>query len=318
LARGLGPCACVHEPSRCPAMTQQTDRELRRAIAWLNNEGGFGNNIQYMRVKRATEGLPFPIVNGIIKVLLQERNKIEDPTHWIVDCLNEERFNGGEDRWNDPSWPASAWHWSEPTIEPTGQTRWQGSDGRWDGRSGWSESGGYDDGYGKQKEKDSGRGGGWHGEGKEGQGVPNNQQPPQPPAAEGQGCGWSDNTATADGGWQNSAVQGGWQAPDQRQPSIVRPPPITADELWTRIEWLNNEGGFQNSIRHADVSDAAADLDIEAVAAILNQLEERWNDVSDPTAFAVEGLSKQRADRDAREQSILAHHSWRQQQQEQH
>jgi len=285
-------------------MAQQPDKQLRRAIAWLNNEGGFGNDIQYMVVKRANEGLPFPIVNNIIKALLQERDNIEDPTRWIANRLNEERYNGGEDRWNDKSWPPSLWNWSDPTLDQNGQTRWQGSDSRWSGggRSGWSESGG-----------------GWQGDGNKGQGPPSSQQPPQPPAApatsaEGQTSGWSDSAATADGGWPNSAALGAWQASDQRQPSIVRPPPITTDELWTRVEWLNNEGGFQNSIRHADVSDAAADLDVEAVAVVLNQLEERWNDVSDPTAFAVEGLSKQRADRDAREQTILAHHSWRQQQ----
>merc|ERR1719237_1410467 len=130
-------------------MTQQTDRELRRAIAWLNNEGGFGNNIQYMRVKHAAEGLPFPIINNVIKVLLQEPNKIEDPTQWIVEYLNEERFNGGEDRWNDSDWPADSWKWSEPKIEPTGQTRRQAADSKWAGRGSWSESGGLNDGYGK-------------------------------------------------------------------------------------------------------------------------------------------------------------------------
>lgn len=72
------------------------DQELRRRIHWLNNDGGFGNDIFYLKVSDACQGLDpeqcFRILDG-----LQDKGpeEIQDPTAWICNGLQKvrERFH---------------------------------------------------------------------------------------------------------------------------------------------------------------------------------------------------------------------------------
>lgn len=66
------------------------------------------------------------------------------------------------------------------------------------------------------------------------------------------------------------------------------------DELWNRIHWMNTEGGFENAIRYDDVVSSARGLDTAAVVLVLTHLEDKWQEVNDPTSWVCAALHKKR------------------------
>jgi len=58
------------------------------------------------------------------------------------------------------------------------------------------------------------------------------------------------------------------------------------------IAWLNEEGGFENSIIYDQVAKAAAGVDVTKVMKIMKDLEEKKSEVKDPTAYLSAALRK--------------------------
>jgi len=75
------------------------------------------------------------------------------------------------------------------------------------------------------------------------------------------------------------------------------PPPLDADtdqKLRRRIGWLNKDGGFENAINYQKVAEAAAGVDPSQIMEILKELEEKKDQVKDPTAYTSAALRKRR------------------------
>merc|ERR1712194_585936 len=70
------------------AELDRTDWKLRVRLMWLNNEGGFANQINYRRVKSAATGLPCDMIMTVMKEAQQRRQEQADPTQFICDLLN--------------------------------------------------------------------------------------------------------------------------------------------------------------------------------------------------------------------------------------
>lgn len=76
-----------------------------------------------------------------------------------------------------------------------------------------------------------------------------------------------------------------------REAGTERDPDIEA-VLRRRIRWLNNDGGFENTIIYTKVADAAVGLTVDQVMSALHLLESRWQSVEDPTAWVCTALRK--------------------------
>jgi len=59
-----------------------------------------------------------------------------------------------------------------------------------------------------------------------------------------------------------------------------------------RVEWLNTQGGFGNSLNTTKVLQAASGADVQQVMKVLKVLEEEKDQVKDPTAYVTAGLRK--------------------------
>lgn len=312
------------------------DRELRRAIAWLNNEGGFQNQIQYMKVADASQGLPFPIVQSIIRLLLEKRDEVGDPTAWVCASLAKERLGKGkghagsgggasEAAWGQGGWSGAAWAGSEgwsgeasADWSGPGGASWSGSGKDWSrpAAESWSGKGGKNWSAPGGKSWSGPKGNNWSGKGGKHWAGPGSKNWAEPggeswsgPASENWsapgGADWAepaDANSSAPGNEDWSESGGDWcpGSEDWSGPSGEEWPagkianPIDPDDLWQRVEWLNNEGGFHNTIRHAEVSEAAAGLDTDTVTTILRNLEDKRNEVNDPTEWVCGALRKER------------------------
>mmetsp|Transcript_50362 Transcript_50362/g.155703 ORF Transcript_50362/g.155703 Transcript_50362/m.155703 type:complete len:390 (+) Transcript_50362:112-1281(+) len=72
-------------------------------------------------------------------------------------------------------------------------------------------------------------------------------------------------------------------------------------ELWERIRWMNTEGGFEDAIRYEDIAEAAAGLETASVMTVLSHLEEKWQEVNDPTSWVRAALVKERSGKGSRQ-----------------
>lgn len=68
--------------------------------------------------------------------------------------------------------------------------------------------------------------------------------------------------------------------------------------LRRRIRWLNNEGGFENKIMYSNIAEAASGIEQRKAMEVLRNLEDRWEYVSDPTAWVCSALRKAVAEGD--------------------
>mmetsp|Transcript_16875 Transcript_16875/g.48004 ORF Transcript_16875/g.48004 Transcript_16875/m.48004 type:complete len:286 (-) Transcript_16875:140-997(-) len=68
---------------------------LRRRIRWLNNAGGFGNQILYYKVAEASESIDKGRVFEILNYLEENWWKIRDPTAWICSSLDKANTAAG-------------------------------------------------------------------------------------------------------------------------------------------------------------------------------------------------------------------------------
>jgi len=68
---------------------------------------------------------------------------------------------------------------------------------------------------------------------------------------------------------------------------------MDADQkLRKRVGWLNNQGGFNNALIADKVQEAAWGLEISGVMRVLKELEEKKDQVKDPTAWVTSSLRK--------------------------
>merc|ERR1712187_882200 len=59
----------------------------------------------------------------------------------------------------------------------------------------------------------------------------------------------------------------------------------TDEKLRKRIGWLNQNGGFENSLNYKKVSEASSGVGTSKVLDVLKSLEEKKGEVKDPTAW---------------------------------
>lgn len=261
------------------------DQQLRKRIRWLNNEGGFENKIMYAKIAEAAVGLDSRKVMEVLKYLEERWEWVEDPTAWVCAALRKaatEAGGGGPARGAGGS---GAW-------APPGKGKGKGEGGSAAGGGKGGGQGNYDDFYDKLWRRI-----GWlntrggfdnsiqyskiaeHSEGVDNARVMDllsyveeNWQKIADPTA------WlcqSLQTARRDGGGASAA----WDEVKDRK-------------LRTRIRWLNNEGGFENSIIYSKVAEAAQSVDTGRVMEILQNLEDNWERVGDPTAWVCSSLRR--------------------------
>lgn len=78
------------------AELEKADWKFRVRLMWLNNEGGFANQINYRKVKDAATGLASKIIMQVLKDAQQQRQIIiSDPTAFIVEALMSKRIELG-------------------------------------------------------------------------------------------------------------------------------------------------------------------------------------------------------------------------------
>jgi len=277
-------------------MTTFDDARLRKRIAWLNNAGGFENQIIYSKVAETAEGLTDQKVMEILKYLEDNYDKVWDPMRWI--CSSIEKAKSASEgleseldqalrrrvRWlNNEGGFENKILYSKIAEAAVGldarrvmevlkylEERWEWVDdptawvcaGLRKASSGSGEGGGfYSDGYG-------------YGRGEGGKG-----------SYGGYGGGGYGGNHGSQGGY--GAYGSGYGGNDGSYDDFY-------DKLWRRVLWLNSKGGFADSIQYPKVADCADGVDHGRVFELLSYLEENWQKVGDPTAWLCSSLLKAR------------------------
>mmetsp|Transcript_35104 Transcript_35104/g.109184 ORF Transcript_35104/g.109184 Transcript_35104/m.109184 type:complete len:510 (+) Transcript_35104:97-1626(+) len=250
------------------------DRELRRAIAWLNNEGGFDNALQYMKIAEAAAGLPFNVVQNVINNLVDKCNEVNDPTSWVCAGLSKEHRNQAAEwgeAWSGEAWAGEAW----PGEAWTGEA-WAGE--AWPGEPRAGEPWAADAWAGEERKGDGGKGASTAG-------------------AEGAGpVGASANAADASGAGDAGAgaANAGAAGVGAGEPPAAAPSTDIDPEVLDRVAWLNGEGGFDGAVRYNDVAAAAIGVPTEKVITILTHCGEKRAQINDPTSWVCAALHKER------------------------
>jgi len=68
----------------------------------------------------------------------------------------------------------------------------------------------------------------------------------------------------------------------------------SSEKLEKRIRWLNTLGGFNDTLNYEALEQAAQGVDVNAAMKVLKELEEKREQVKDPTAYASNALRKLR------------------------
>lgn len=99
-----------------------------------------------------------------------------------------------------------------------------------------------------------------------------------------------------EGNWSKVGDPTAWVCTSLRKAKSVSSSlnPDFDKRLRARIGWLNNAGGFENSIVYVNVAEAVVGIPAEKVMDVLKNLEERASSVKDPTAWVCVALSKLR------------------------
>mmetsp|Transcript_48747 Transcript_48747/g.140186 ORF Transcript_48747/g.140186 Transcript_48747/m.140186 type:complete len:500 (+) Transcript_48747:133-1632(+) len=260
------------------------DVKLRKRVAWLNNAGGFENQIIYSKVAAGAQGLSDTKVMEILKYVEDNYDKIWDPMRWILSSLEKAKLaSEGLDadfdqklrrriRWlnNEGGFEnkivyskiaeASVGLGERLVMEVLGNleerweyveepTSWVCAALRKAAVSRGSGEGGSVGGYG---------GGGGYGRSMGGHG----------------GGGYGGGYDHGGGDWKSGGYDDFY------------------DKLWRRVSWLNTKGGFSNSIMYPKVAEAAEGVERTTVFDLLNYLEANWQKVGDATSWLCNSLNK--------------------------
>mmetsp|Transcript_25620 Transcript_25620/g.41085 ORF Transcript_25620/g.41085 Transcript_25620/m.41085 type:complete len:372 (-) Transcript_25620:20-1135(-) len=262
------------------------DRSLRQRIAWLNNEGGFENKIMYNKIAEIAYGNKQ--VFDVLKSLEAKKDEVKDPTAYVTSALRK----------MGPAMNAAAMMGYGYAADAYAFAQDVSGDRKLSKRiREMNTIGGFENQINYSKVMEAA------------QGLQSGQVHHVLDSLQQKKEGVQDPTAFVTaacrregGGYAASeyGVAGGtWiQIPNGMhvQPSMLGPQTMfdaQADrKLRKHIAWLNNEGGFANGINYQKVLEVAQYLDIHTTMKALKYLEEKKDEVKDPTAWVTSRLRK--------------------------
>lgn len=233
--------------------------KLWRRIMWLNTNGGFENGIQYPRVVEAAESVDPDKVFELLNYVEENWHKVGDPTSWLCSSLQKATHHS-----------QSAEEWPE-----------ESKDGKIRKRIRWLNSvGGFENSliYSKISEAS------WNCEVYQVMEVfkyledhwDKINDPTSWVCTALRRNAAQTETNEGDGGWGFSE----WDVDFDRK-------------LRTRIRWLNNDGGFENTINYSKIAEACVGAPYGKVLTALKYLEEKGPyAIEDPTSWVCAGIRK--------------------------
>lgn len=291
------------------------DAKLRKRIGWLNHNG-FEGKLNYSKILEAAGGLEFSSVFNKLKQLEEHPNRAEinDPSGWIAKGLKNEAAKMGQQQWAGapaPAWGAQpaapAWGgppgaaWGAPPAAawggPAPQQQWTGDvaqeDQKLRKKIGWLNKNGFDGKLHYQKILEAAGGLEFSSVFRILQQLEEN-----PKRAEiNDPSGW-----VAAGLKKEAAKQGQqqWAAPPAQNwapAGYGGPAPMDVDatsKLHKRCTWLNGKGGFDGAIVIEKVQEAVGQTGaaLGDVLNVLKELEEKKDEVKNPTAYVTSALRK--------------------------
>mmetsp|Transcript_95553 Transcript_95553/g.270151 ORF Transcript_95553/g.270151 Transcript_95553/m.270151 type:complete len:437 (+) Transcript_95553:139-1449(+) len=273
-------------------LNPEVDEPLRRRIRWLNNTGGFENAITYSKVAEASVGLSASKVMEVLKYLEDSWENVEDPTAWVCSALRKasgEAAYGADAWWGNDTWDA-------PRSRGTPSPSQGGGTGKGSGKAKGKTRAGADSGA--DLDEQLRRRVRWlNGLGGFEESINYTKVAHE---AEAAGPGKAlELLKYLEENWQKVGDPTAWLCSSLRRARDASGglEPDFDKQLRSRIRWLNNAGGFENTITYMKVAEAAVGVEIEKVMEILKYLEDRYEDVEDPTAWVCSALAKVRSGR---------------------
>mmetsp|Transcript_2608 Transcript_2608/g.8032 ORF Transcript_2608/g.8032 Transcript_2608/m.8032 type:complete len:409 (+) Transcript_2608:146-1372(+) len=276
------------------------DWELWDRVKRMNTDGGFANSIRYEDIVNAARGVETSAVILILSHLEDKWQEVNDPTSWVCAALHKKRNGkgakgvGGKGQEGGQWQPGYAEQWGQPSHDSRISERvaWLNGEG------GFGDVLKYDQIAAAAAGLDAAlvmkilshlvdRKGEVH-------------DPTSWVCAAltkehaNKGKGWQKGGGSwNEPGWGQWQGHGGgqWQEKGGGEGSALD------RELRRRIAWLNNEGGFNNTITYREISEAAAGLDVAVVMKLFNQLEERRAEITNPTTWIIDSLWQERDSR---------------------
>lgn len=240
------------------------DHRLRKRITWLNNTGGFGNEIRYDKIAEAAWGLPESTVMTILKKMEEKgAEEVKDPTAYVTSAIRKEGGGVGAPV-AAPAWANSGGNYGTDDLDRKLRKRigWLNNQGGFDNKLLYDKISEAADGCTetilfqilKQLEEKS-----------ETVNDPNS---------------WVTNALRKErvSGPNTPSVSVG-QADDALQ------------RLGKRIRWLNNNG-FDNAIRYDEIAQFSGNASPAKIMEVLKKLEEHEGKIENPTGWVVNALKK--------------------------
>jgi len=280
-------------PTRAPAGQlngQAEDQKLRKRIGWLNKQGGFENAINYDKILEAAQGLEYSTVMAVLENVEEKKGEVKDPTAWVCAGLRK------KDR-------QALTHYEEP------------SDQKLRKRIGWlNNEGGFANGLNYNKVAEASAGVSQPDVMRILKELEDKKDQVKDPTAYvtaamrklGGGAGpggsagmwvWTGNAppTTFAAPLQDAFNAGRSRMSPYAAPKGYADPGIAQGDqkLRKRIGWLNNEGGFNNTLIYDKIIEAAAGIEYSAVLQVLKQVEEKQGEVRDPNSWVCAALRKE-------------------------
>jgi len=266
-------------------LAEDVDRQLRKRVRWLNNDGGFDNRIVYSKLAEAASSLDNPKkVMEVLQFLEESWQWVEDPTAWVCAAL---RKAAAEQSQSDKP-PTVVW------ADDAGTHR------RYDSGQAVLRSRQYDSGKGKASYDDfydklwrrilwlNSKGG-----------FDNAiQYPKVAEAVEGVHHPIVFDLLTRlENEWQKVPNCTAWLCRELRKAAqngadVDGHNDAKDEKVRRRVRWLNNEGGFENVIRYDKIMEASDGMSVSNVLDVLKSLEEHWPSVKDPNAWIAAALRR--------------------------
>lgn len=261
------------------------DRSLRKRIAWLNNEGGFENKILYTKVAEIAFGNDQ--VFAILKTLEEKKDVVKDPTAYVTTALRKS---------SPMQAPAMMPHGY--AVGPNAFAPDISADRKLSKRiREMNTVGGFDNQINYSKVMEAAQG---LSSAKVNQILGSveekRDQVKDPTAFVAAAC---RRVGGGHAPMAHGAAEGMWVQIPQSMPMLMQQNVFDAEadrKLRKHIAWLNNEGGFANSIKYQNVLEVAQHLNIHTTMKAFKQLEEKKEEVKDPTAWVTSRLRKSRRD----------------------
>lgn len=249
------------------------DRQLSKRIKEMNTIGGFENQINYSKVMAAAQGLSSDQVHQLLGNLEQKKDEVKDPTAFVsAGCR---RIGGGH---APAGYGESGGHWIR--VPDGMQMPMQMPQAMFDAEADrklrkriahMNNEGGFENGINYNKVLEIAQHVNIHTTMKELKVLEEKKDEVKDP------------TAFVTSRLRRAASAPSVDGNDNPDRQVRR-----------RIAWLNNEGGFGNSISYMKVSEAVGETsaELEDVIQVLDDLQEKQATVNDPTAFVTSGIRR--------------------------